>query len=63
VKAFLEGADGTDEVRLEEQTAIVAGISGVPSFILNGEPLFSGALKPELIAAHLREAAVAHAKR
>ncbi|MBX9661525.1 MAG: DsbA family oxidoreductase [Nitrospiraceae bacterium] len=61
-KAFLEGTEATDEVRLEEQTAMAAGISGVPSFILNGEPLFSGALKPELIAAQLREAVLAHAK-
>jgi predicted DsbA family dithiol-disulfide isomerase len=62
-KAFLEGNDGSDEVRLEEQAAMAAGISGVPTFILNGEPLFSGALKPELIVARLHDAALAHAKR
>src|ERR1700692_3922193 len=43
VAAFLEGA-GTDEVRLEAETAKGSGISGVPTFILDGEELFSGAM-------------------
>jgi predicted DsbA family dithiol-disulfide isomerase len=62
VAAFLEGTAGTDEVRLEAETAKMGGISGVPTFILDGEALFSGAMKPELMAARLREAATAHAK-
>ena len=62
VADFLEGA-GTDEVRLEAETAKGSGISGVPTFILDGEELFSGAMKPENMAARLREAAAAHAKR
>lgn len=62
-KAFLKGTDGTDEVRHEEQDLMATGISGVPTFILNGEPLSSGALKPELIAARLSEAVLAHAKQ
>jgi predicted DsbA family dithiol-disulfide isomerase len=62
-KAFLKGTDGTDEVRHEEQAMLAAGISGVPTFILNGEPLSSGALKPELIAARLSEAVLTHAKQ
>jgi predicted DsbA family dithiol-disulfide isomerase len=41
----------------------VSGISGVPTFILDGEALFSGAIKPENMAARLQEAAAAHAKR
>ena len=45
VAAFLEGA-GADEVRRESETARVGGISGVPTFILDGEALFSGAMKP-----------------
>jgi predicted DsbA family dithiol-disulfide isomerase len=60
VAAFLEGNAGTDEVRLEAETAKMGGISGVPTFILDGEGLFSGAMKPEHMAARLREAA-AHA--
>ena len=63
VAAFLEGTAGTEEVRLEAQTAKMGGISGVPTFILDGEELFSGAMKPELMAARLREAATAHAGR
>lgn len=40
--------------------AVSKGISGVPTFILDGEDLFSGARRPEVIAAYLTEA-VAHA--
>jgi predicted DsbA family dithiol-disulfide isomerase len=61
VAAFLEGNAGTDEVRLEAETAKMGGISGVPTFILDGEELFSGAMKPEHMAARLRETA-AHAE-
>ena len=63
VAAFLEGNAGTDEVRRESEVARVGGISGVPTFILDGEALFSGAMKPENMVARLREAAAAHAKR
>ena len=62
VAAFLDGTVGTDEVRLEAETAKMGGISGVPTFILDGEELFSGAMKPEQMAARLREAATAHAE-
>ena len=58
--AFLAGDEGAQQVRLEESKAISKGISGVPTFILDGEELFSGAHKPDLIAAHLAQA-VAHA--
>jgi predicted DsbA family dithiol-disulfide isomerase len=62
VTAFLDGNAGTDEVRLEAETAKMGGISGVPTFILDGEELFSGAMKPEHMAARLGEAAAAHAE-
>jgi predicted DsbA family dithiol-disulfide isomerase len=62
VASFLDGNAGTDEVRLEAETAKMGGISGVPTFILDGEELFSGAMKPEHMAARLREAATAHAE-
>jgi predicted DsbA family dithiol-disulfide isomerase len=62
IAAFLEGTAGAEEVRLEAKTAKMGGISGVPTFILDGEELFSGAMKPEHMAARLREAATAHAK-
>jgi predicted DsbA family dithiol-disulfide isomerase len=58
--AFLASDEGAEEVRLEESMAISKGISGVPTFILDGEELFSGARKPDVIAAHLTKAA--HAK-
>jgi predicted DsbA family dithiol-disulfide isomerase len=62
VAAFLEGTSGTEEVRLEANAAKMGGISGVPTFILDGEELFSGAMKPEYMAARLQEAAADHAK-
>jgi predicted DsbA family dithiol-disulfide isomerase len=62
-EAFLEGTEGTEEVRREARAAMASGISGVPTFILDGEALFSGSLKPELMAARLTEAALAHAER
>ena len=61
--AFLSGTVGTDEVRFEAQTAMSRGISGVPTFILDGEAIFSGALKPDLMAVRLREAVFAHEKQ
>ena len=54
--AFLASDEGAEEVRLEESMAISKGISAVPTFILGGEELFSGARKPDVIAAHLTEA-------
>ncbi|WP_447984656.1 DsbA family oxidoreductase [Nitrospira sp. Nam74] len=59
--AFLASDEGAEEVRLEESMAMSKGISVVPTFILDGEELFSGSRKPDVIAAHLTEA-VAHAK-
>ena len=54
--AFLASDEGAEEVRLEESMAMSIGINGVPTFILDGEELFSGARKPDVIAAHLTEA-------
>jgi len=53
---FLAGDEGAEDVRLEESISMSKGISGVPTFILDGEQLFSGARKPDVIAAHLAEA-------
>ena len=58
---FLESAEGTEEVRREEREAVAAGISGVPTLLLDGRPLFSGALKPSVMADQLLAAtALAH---
>jgi predicted DsbA family dithiol-disulfide isomerase len=62
-RAFIESTDGTDVVRRDAQTAIACGISAVPTFIFDGHVLFSGALKPEIMAERLLAAAVVNAKR
>ena len=54
VRKFLDGTEGAADVRREEQAARQSGISGVPTFILDGKPVFSGAVGPEVMAAHLR---------
>ena len=59
--AFLASDEGAEEVRLEEGIAMSKGISAVPTFILDGKELFSGARRPDVIAAHLT-GTVAHAK-
>jgi predicted DsbA family dithiol-disulfide isomerase len=49
-EAMLAGTEGSDEVAGEEEIAMRAGLSGVPTFVLDGRVLFSGAQSPELIA-------------
>jgi predicted DsbA family dithiol-disulfide isomerase len=53
---FLESTVGADEIRQQEQSAYNAEISGVPTFILNGEVIFSGAVGVEAMAIYLRKA-------
>lgn len=60
--AFLRSDADIEEVRQEENNALHHGIEGVPMFILDGQPIFSGARKPEAIAAYLNAATDAHAK-
>jgi predicted DsbA family dithiol-disulfide isomerase len=48
--AFLKSTGGAAEVVAEEEAATRAGLSGVPTFVLNGRVLFSGAQPPEMIA-------------
>ncbi len=43
-----------DEMRAADQAARDAGVSGVPSFFLDGHALFSGAMPAETIAGALR---------
>jgi predicted DsbA family dithiol-disulfide isomerase len=52
--AFLNGEQGTPEVRAYEDAARRAGISGVPAFIANRRPLLMGAQAPDVIAAALQ---------
>jgi predicted DsbA family dithiol-disulfide isomerase len=56
-KVFLAGTEGTEEVRLEIDLGRRAGTQGVPTFILNGQPLFSGAQPAAVMAAAFREIA------
>jgi predicted DsbA family dithiol-disulfide isomerase len=57
VKAFLAGTEGAEEVRLEIDLGRRFGTQGVPTFVLNGQPLFSGAQPAVVMAAAFREIA------
>ncbi|MBN8875730.1 MAG: DsbA family oxidoreductase [Rhodospirillales bacterium] len=54
VAAFLAGTLAAPEMRAADQAAREAGVSGVPSFFLDGYGLFSGAMPAETIAEALR---------
>jgi predicted DsbA family dithiol-disulfide isomerase len=49
-EALLSGTEGSADVARDEEVAMGAGLSGVPTFVLDGRVLFSGAQSPELIA-------------
>jgi predicted DsbA family dithiol-disulfide isomerase len=51
---FLKGDLADREMRAADQAAREAGVSGVPSFFLDGYSLFSGAMPAETIASALR---------
>jgi predicted DsbA family dithiol-disulfide isomerase len=51
---FLQGDLADKEMRAADQAAREAGVSGVPSFFLDGYNLFSGAMPAETIADALR---------
>jgi predicted DsbA family dithiol-disulfide isomerase len=52
--AFLAGGEGAEEVRAEDAGFRQAGLSGVPTFALEGHVLFSGAMPAERIAEAIR---------
>jgi len=54
VMDFLTGSLADKEMRAADQAAREAGVSGVPSFFLDGYSLFSGAMPAENIADALR---------
>jgi predicted DsbA family dithiol-disulfide isomerase len=58
---FLRSDEGSAEVSVEEAQARRLGISGVPTILVGGVPVFSGALRAETMAAKLREASLRHA--
>lgn len=57
VSAMLASDEGLNEVAAELDRAGRLRVSGVPTVVVNGRALFSGAIRSELIEAHLREAA------
>ena len=54
VEAFLAGDVAEAEMRAADAAAREAGVSGVPSFFLDGYSLFSGAMPADTIAEALR---------
>lgn len=56
ILAMLASDEGRDEVRSELQRAGSLHVSGVPTVLVNGTPVFSGAIRTELMEAKLREA-------
>jgi predicted DsbA family dithiol-disulfide isomerase len=56
VAAHLASDAGAEEVRQEDANFRRAGISGVPTFALEGHVLFSGAMPADRIAAAFRQA-------
>jgi predicted DsbA family dithiol-disulfide isomerase len=57
VLAMLASDEGQAEVRSELQRAVNLRVSGVPTVLVNGVPLFSGAIRADLMEAELRKAA------
>ncbi len=53
---FLAGTQGTDEVAEAEAASKRGGMNGVPTFVINGRPAFSGAQRAELMLAHMLDA-------
>lgn len=51
--AYLNSEEGADKVHAAQDVARRSGISGVPTFVVNGQVLFSGALPPEIMLERL----------
>src|SRR6266446_967370 len=57
ILAMLASDEGQAEVRSELQRAVNLRVSGVPTVLIDGIPLFSGAIRADLMEAELRKAA------
>jgi predicted DsbA family dithiol-disulfide isomerase len=57
ILAMLASDEGLAEVRSELQRAVNLRVSGVPTVLIDGIPLFSGAIRAELMEVELRKAA------
>jgi predicted DsbA family dithiol-disulfide isomerase len=53
--AFLAGSEGSDEVSGAEMAAQRRGLNGVPTFIINGRPAFSGAQRADVMLKHMQD--------
>jgi predicted DsbA family dithiol-disulfide isomerase len=53
IEQLLAGDTGRSEVLAEERESRAQGVSGVPTFFVNGHPVMSGAQKPDLLASVL----------
>lgn len=53
IEQLLAGETGRSEVLAEERESRGQGVSGVPTFFVNGQPVMSGAQKPDLLASVL----------
>ena len=56
VLAYLESDSGAEEVAAEDAAVRRAGLSGVPTFVLDRHVLFSGAVPPDVFAEALLKA-------
>ena len=54
--AYLATDSGTDDIRAEQDAVRRAGLSGVPTFVLERHVLFSGAVPPDALAEALTKA-------
>jgi predicted DsbA family dithiol-disulfide isomerase len=54
---MLASDEGLEEVRSELQRAHDLGVPGVPTVLVDGVPLFSGAIRAELMEAERTKAA------
>jgi predicted DsbA family dithiol-disulfide isomerase len=57
ILVMLASDEGQAEVRSELQRAVNLRVSGVPTVLVDGVPLFSGAIRADLMEAALRKAA------
>jgi predicted DsbA family dithiol-disulfide isomerase len=57
ISTMLASKQGETEVAAELQRAHWLNVSGVPTVLVDGRPIFSGAIRFELMQAHLRTAA------
>lgn len=61
-RQFLNSAEGVQEVRQEESEGRALGINAVPTFIVNGEIVASGAIPSSELVSLIKSAALANAK-